>query len=147
MSIKRSVILRGYPEQNEYGTASAQVKPGYLVKGVSTVAHQTVTGKVVPALALERDELGQGIDNTLQGSGTTSAYYASGDQVKVGVFDSGDEATVFLASGAGTVNEDTLLGSAGDGTFNVQAAAAAIARSLEDCGSVTVARSVRVQFI
>jgi hypothetical protein len=40
------------------------------------------------------------------------------------VFDSGDEATVFVASGAGTVNEDTLLGSAGDGTFNVQAAAA-----------------------
>lgn len=147
MSTKRSIILRGCPEQNEYGIASEQVKPGYLVKGVSTVANQTATGKVPRALALERDELGQGIDNSLQGSGTSSAYYASGDTVKVGVFDSGDEATVFLASGAGTVNEDSLLGSAGDGTFNVQAAAGAIARSLENCGTVHVARSVRVQFV
>lgn len=149
MSTKRSVILRGCPEINEYGVASAQVKPGYLVKGVSTIAHQTANGaKCVRALALERDELGQGIDNTLQGSGTSSAYYASGDTVKVGVFDSGDEATGFVASGAGTVNEDTLLSSAGDGTFKVEATPAnAIARSLETVGSVTVGQALRVQFI
>lgn len=147
MSTKRSIILRGDPEINEYGAATEAIRPGYLVKGVSSLALQTATGKVVRALALERDELGQGIDNSLQGSGTASAYYASGDQVKVGVFDSGDEATVFLASGAGTVSEDSLLGSAGDGTFNVQAASAAIARSLETKGTVTVATSVRIQFI
>lgn len=149
MSIKRSVILRGSPEINEYGVASAEVKPGYLVKGVSTIAHQTATGvKCVRALALERDELGQGIDNTLQGSGTASAYYASGDTVKVGVFDSGDEATVFVASGAGTINEDTLLSCAGDGTFAVEATPAdAIARSMETVGAVHVAQALRVQFI
>ena len=147
MSIKRSVILRGCPEQNEYGTASAQVKPGYLVKGINTIAHQDASGKVPRALALERDELGAGIDNSLQGSGTGSAYYASGDKVKVGVFDSGDEATVFVASGAGTINEDTLLSSAGDGTFKADTAANAIARSMENKGVVTVGSSLRVQFI
>ncbi len=147
MSTKRSIILRGCPEQNEYGTAAATVKPGYLVKGVSSVQHQTATGKVVRALALERDELGQGIDNTKQGSGTASAYYASGDKVKVGVFDSGDEATAFVASGAGTINEDTLLSSAGDGTMKSDTAANAIARSMENLGVVTVGQAVRVQFI
>lgn len=149
MSTKRSVILRGDPEINEYGVASATVKPGYLVKGVSSVAHQTANGVVcVKALALERDELGQGIDNSKQGSGTSSAFYASGDTVKVAVFDSGDEATAFVASGAGTISEDTLLSSAGDGTFKVEATESdAIARSMETVGVVTVGQALRIQFI
>jgi hypothetical protein len=131
MSIKRSVILRGCPEQNENGTASAQVKPGYLVKGISTVAHQTRLARFPARSRWSATNSVQGIDNTLQGSGTARRTTRR-RQGQDGVFDSGDEATVFVASGAGTVNEDTLLGSAGDGTFNVQAAAGAIARSLEN---------------
>lgn len=147
MATKRSVILRGDPEVNEYGVASAQVKPGYLVKGVSSIAVQTGVHKVPRALALERDELGAGIDNVRQGSGTGTAFYASGDTVKVAVFDSGDEATVFVASGQ-NITEDDYLGSAGDGTFAETATEAdKIARAMETLGAVTTVTALRIQFI
>lgn len=132
MANKRKVILKGEPIVNEDGTASATVKPGYLVKGVSTIAHQTSTTTRLKAVALERDELGTGIDNTYQGSGTISAYYASGDKVKVAVFKSGEEATVFLASGNYT--EDDLLESAGDGTLT-EGSTTPIARMKETLGT------------
>jgi hypothetical protein len=144
---KRSVILRGDPEVNEYGTATAQVNPGYLVKGVTSIAHQTGTGAVPRALALERDELGTGIDARYPGVGTGNYYYASGDRVKVGVFDSGDEATVYIASGQ-VISEDDTLQSAGDGTFvKGTTPGDVIARSLETVGEVFVTTAIRVQFI
>ena len=145
MSTKRSVILRGCPEINEYGHATETVKPGYLVKGVTSIAHQTSSTKVPKALALERDELGQGIDNTRQGSGTASAYYASGDTVKVAVFKSGEEATVYIASGQ-NILEDDLLESAGDGTF-AEGSTNPIARSLETVNEVFTVTAIRVQFL
>lgn len=145
MSNKRTIVLRGCPEVNEYGKATEQVKPGYLVKGVTSIAKQTSTGWVPRALALERSELGTGIDNAHQGQSTVSAYYASGDQVKVGVFDSGDEATVFVASGQ-NITEDDYLESAGDGTFK-EGTTNPVARALETLGAVTVETALRVQFI
>lgn len=146
MANKRSVILKGSPVISEEGAASAEVRPGYLVKGVGTVAHQTASDRVVPALALERDELGRGIDNTYQ-SYAGSAYYASGDRVKVGVFGQGMEATVYVASGQ-NITEDDLLSSAGDGTFKEEATAEqAIARAMETLGAVTELTKLRVQFI
>ena len=144
MANKRKVILKGSPIINEDGVASATVKPGYLVKGVSTIAHQTSTTKVPKAVALERDELGQGIDNTYQGSGTSSAYYASGDRVKVAVFKSGEEATVFLASGNYT--EDDLLESAGDGTL-AEGSTNPIARMKETLGLQLSGGFGRVEFL
>jgi len=149
MATKRSVILRGDPEVNEYGVASEAISPGYLVKGVSTVAKQSATGKVVRALALERDELGAGIDDTYltTGNGTIAAAYASGDTVKVAVFDSGDEATVYVCSGS-NISEDDILSSNGDGTFKEDGTAAnCIARAMETLGVVAVATKCRVQFI
>lgn len=149
MAIKRSVVLRGEPEFNEYGVANEAIKPGYLVKGVSVVAKQTVAGVVPRCLAIERDELGQGIDDTyrVSGNGTNAAAYASGDTVKVGAFDAGDEATVYIASGQ-NISEDDYLKSAGDGTFaEVSAASGAIARSLETVGAVAVETAIRVQFV
>ena len=147
MSTKRSVVLRGCPEINEYGAASATVKPGYLVKGVSVIAHQTGTGQVPKAVALERDELGQGIDNTKQGVGTESAYYASGDTVKIAVFDSGDEATLFVASGENITEDDNLV-SNGDGTVKEgSTAGTVVARSLETLGAVVGVTACRVQFV
>jgi hypothetical protein len=144
MANKRKVILKGSPIINEDGVASATVKPGYLVKGVSTIAHQTSTTKVPKAVALERDELGQGIDNTYQNSGTGSAFYASGDQVKVAVFKSGEEATVFLASG--NYSEDDLLESAGDGTLQ-EGSTNPIARMKETLGLLTTGGAARVEFL
>lgn len=149
MSTKRSIILRGVPEVNEYGVATEAIKPGYLVKGVSLIAKQSASDCVVKALALERDELGQGIDDTYFNalSGVGHAAYASGDTVKVAVFESGDEATVYIASGQ-NISEDDLLSSAGDGTFKEESTATeAIARSLETVGVVVVETAIRVQFI
>jgi hypothetical protein len=146
MANKRKVILKGCPMVNEDGAASATVKPGYLVKGVSVIAHQTASGatRVPKALAVERDELGTGIDNTYQGSGTISAYYASGDRVKVAVFKSGEEATAFLASG--NYVEDDLLESAGDGTF-VEGSTNPIARIKETLGQVNTVTAARIEFL
>jgi hypothetical protein len=144
MSTKRSVILKGCPVISEEGVAQSTVKPGYLVKGVSQVAHQTSTTTLLKAVALERDELGAGIDNSKQGVGTPSAFYASGDRVKVGVFASGMEATVFLASG--NYSEDDLLESAGDGTLQ-EGSTNPIARCMENLGQSASVRAARVQFL
>jgi hypothetical protein len=149
MSTKRSVILQGGDNvvYNEEGAASAQVKPGYLVKGVSTIAHQTSTDKVPAAFAVERDELGAGIDNTYQTSGTISAFYASGDTVKVAVCPAGTILTAYIASGQ-NIQEDELLDSAGDGTLKTSASDdAVVARSLETVGAVTTTTALRVQVV
>ena len=79
MATKRSIILKGCPVVNEEGAASEAIKPGYLVKGVSTISLQTATTGYAPrALALERDELGRGIDDTYRSSADAAAY-AIGD--------------------------------------------------------------------
>jgi hypothetical protein len=147
MATKRSIVLRGDPEFNEYGTAQESIKPGYLVKGVSLLLKQTATAGCVRALAVERDELGVGIDDKYRGSGTIAAAYASGDVVKVATFDSGDEAVVYVPSGT-TVNEDSYLTSAGGGLFTTTSTPADfMARSLENLGAVSVETAVRVQFV
>ena len=145
MPNKRTVILRGCPEINEEGVAASTVKPGYLVKGVSSIEHQTGTGWVPKAVALERDEMGTGIDNSLQTTGTISAYYAADDVVKVAVFDSGDEATMFIKSGE-AIAEDDYLESAGDGTLK-EGSTNPIARAMETLGTVTSVTACRVQFL
>lgn len=146
MATKRSVVLQGTPIVNEDGVASEAIKPGYLVKGVSTIAKQTgTTGSVPKAVALERDELGQGIDDTYQGSGTGAAAYASGDTVKVGVFKSGERAVGYIASGQ-DISEDELLESAGNGTY-ASGTTKPIARSLDAPGAVTVETAIRVEFL
>lgn len=144
MATKRSIILRGTPEVNEYGTAGEAIKPGYLVKGVSTVLKATSTTQRLAAVALERDELGRGIDDTYQ-SRAGAAAYASGDKVKVGVFAPGQEATMYVPSGA-NIAEDDLLESNGDGRLK-EGSTAPIARALEALGVVTVETALRVQFI
>lgn len=117
MAIKRSVLVKGNPEINEDLAASAQVKPGYLVTQATAVVHHATAGGNAPrAVALERDELGTGIDNTYQGEGTGSAFYASGDTVKVAVGYPGCVFTMFLASGY-VVARNGALQSHGDGTL------------------------------
>jgi hypothetical protein len=102
---------------------------------------------VAVALALERSEFGAGIDNTYQGYDTPSAFYASGDQIRVAVLDAGDEAVVFVASGE-TISEDTLLGAdnTNPGLFK-SSPTVPLVRSLETLGAVTVETAVRVQVI
>lgn len=145
MSIKRSVILRGCPLFNEYGAAGEAIKPGYLVKGVTTLLKQTATtGFYVMAVAVERGELGQGIDNAA-GNGVLAAPYASGDTVKVATPSAGDELTMWVASGQ-NITADDLLQSAGDGTL-AEGSTRPIVRALETLGAVLVETALRVQCI
>lgn len=154
---KRVVVLKGVPKYTEVGKASAQVNPGYLVKGFTTVAHQNASAvtPVQKAFAVERDELGTGIDGTYAttGSGTGNYYYASGDQVKVAVCHAGMEITAFLGSGV-SCTEDVLLESAGDGTLKGMDAyssgvgpAFPIARALETLSAAVAAQAVRVEIV
>jgi len=145
MANKRSIVLRGTPIVSEEGSAGEAIKPGYLVKGVTTLLKQTgTTGSVPNAVALERDELGRGIDDTYR-SYAGAAAYASGDRVKVGVFKSGEEAVGYVASGQ-NISEDDLLQSAGDGTY-AEGSTKPIARAMETLGAVAVETALRVQFL
>lgn len=149
MSNKRSIILRGDPEINEQGVATAAIKPGYMVQGVSYLAAQAIndTRRVPAAFALEREELGEGIDDSIQGSGTLTSAYASGDTVKVGVFDAGDRVLGVVASGE-TVSEDTLLTSNGAGKLKAATTSAfVVGRSLETLGTVAVDTFCTVEII
>lgn len=143
---KRTVVVRGCPEYNEYGAATEAIKPGYLVKGVSSLAKQTATTAYYPfALAVERSELGAGIDDTLKTNYPVAAAYAIGDTVKVACFDAGDEATVWIASGE-NITEDDLLESAGNGLFK-EGATRPTCRAMETLGEVFVETRLRVQVI
>lgn len=130
---KRSVILKGADivQVSEAGVASATVNPGYLVDGFTSIAHHAVAGGLVQrTFALEREELGQGIDNARQGTGTASAFYASGDYVKVGTFPPGTRLTAFVASGQ-NISVNSKLESAGDGTLRIFGSGTILARALE----------------
>jgi len=145
MANKRSVILQGTPVVTEEGTASAEVRPGYLVDGTVDIAHHASAGGNTPrAVALERDELGKGIDNTYQGSGTDSAFYASGERVKTATLYPGCRATMFIASGQ-DIQANEKLESAGDGTLRALAAGTPLFRSLDEVGAVTELTAIRVE--
>lgn len=146
MANKRSVVLLGQPPVNEEGVASAQVKPGYLVQGVASISHHNTAGENVPrAVALERSELGTGIDNLYQSSGTPTAFYASGDTVKVAVGAPGHRFTMFMASGYG-VAADGQLQSHGDGTLRpAEASQAFLFRALETIVGSAAVVAVKVE--
>jgi hypothetical protein len=134
---KRSVVLRGHPVINEDGVASEVISPGYLVMGVSSIALHTPAGGPNPvAIALEKSEMGTGVDSVYVGVGTGSPDYAIGDQVKVGVFCPGQRFVGFIASGE-SISEDEFLESAGDGTFKAYSAGVILARSLENINAIT----------
>lgn len=150
MAIKRSVILRGQPIVNETGLANASIKPGYLVKGVTTIAlHSTAGGNTPRTFALERDELGTGIDDTYTGpqnTGVGLAAYASGDTVKVGACHQGMQVTAWIGSGSNVAADDQLE-SAGDGTLRKLASGTPLARALEAAtvAALTAPITIRVE--
>lgn len=146
MANKRSVIDKGNPIINEDGIASAAVNPGYLVDGVSSIAHHASAGGNTPrAVALEREEFGTGIDNTYQGEGTGSAFYASGDTVKVAVGYPGCRFTMFLASGYG-VAVNGKLQSHGNGQLRpLEGSNTPLFRSIDAVTGSTSVPAIRVE--
>lgn len=151
--MSRVITLLGNPIVTEDGEASEAIKPGHLVKGQGTVAKQTTaTTKVPVRVALERDELGKGIDSTPGSSLDTnnsvaaqSADYASGDTVKVGAFAGGDRFLGWVASGV-NVAADALMESAGDGTVRALTGAEPIVRALEAVNATADTR-IRLEVI
>jgi hypothetical protein len=105
MAKRRVIALLGHPLITEEGKAIEAITPGMLLQGVTLLKKNTVASAHVPgAFAMERDEMGDGID----------VPYASGDTVKVGHFWSGQRVYALLASGT-TIAEDGTLESAAGG--------------------------------
>lgn len=119
----RVIKLKGDPEISEEGNATEVITPGYLIAGQTSIAKSTVDGLVAPIrIAMERDELGRGIDANVGASLDTNeqagetADYASGENVKVGHFKSGERFLGFIASGVGIVADNFLEASGSGGT-------------------------------
>jgi hypothetical protein len=141
---KRSVICRA-PEGQRDGTATETIKPGYLVKGVlGRQADGDGQGPEVRSRSSATNSARASTTRT-RATGTISAFYASGDKVKVGVFKSGDEVLGYVASGQ-NIAEDDLLESNGDGTFK-EGSANPIARALETLGARHGGPRRRVQIL
>ena len=143
---KRVVLLQGPPVFLEDGAAGATIRPGYLLQGVTTkLPHASAGGKTPVEIALEREELGVGIDATYASSmsGAGDYYYHSGDQVKSAVMYPGCRFTGWIASGQ-TITVDQQMESAGDGSFRALSAGAVRARALETI-SATALTLIRLE--
>lgn len=85
-------LLGGPPIVNEESIAQETILAGHLLEltsGGAVKKNTAAAANVARAFALERDELGTGIETA----------YASGDTVKVGVFHAGQRVYAFIASG------------------------------------------------
>jgi len=145
---KRVIVLRGEPIINEDGVASATIKPGHLVDGVTSVAPHAVAGGLCQrTFALERDEMGAGVDDSHKSVYAPAANYAVGDTVKIGSFAPGMRVNVRCAAGVNIVAGDKLE-SAGDGTLRKFTTGVILARSLESSGGALGAESfIRAEII
>ena len=133
MSKSKVVTLQGVPIYNEHGVAAAAITPGMLVQGVTSLTpHSTASGTAARTFALERDEMGDGIE----------VPYKIGDVVKVGSFAPGDVVNALVASGA-AIAAGSFLESAGDGTLKV-GTTKPVARAVETqaAGSLRLAAEI-----
>jgi len=137
-ALPRNVItLMGQPNQNEQGNAGeAGIIPGMAVQGSLTIMRHATAGGDGPRLfALERQEMGQGIN----------VAYSSGDRVKVGSFSKGDRVYAFIPATA-NIPIDGLLTSNGDGTMKTKGATdAAWGKALEAVNNAAGGTAVRIR--
>ena len=118
---KNVIHLLGQPVYNEDGAADQPIIPGMLVEGWNGLKPNTrADARIECAVALEREEMGRGINDP----------YQIGDTVKVGVYKRGGRFLGILVSGI-SVNEGDLLSGAAGGLLKAGTSATAVARSLE----------------
>jgi len=88
----RVIAVRGEPNVDEQKQASAAITPGHLIEvnAGKWRKHATASGAAGPWFALERDELGQGID----------VAYAALDYIKAGFFKTGERVNAIVDSGS-----------------------------------------------
>lgn len=151
MSSNKVIALRGQPIVDEQLQASAAITPGDLIEVNSGKWRRNANAakNAIPAFALERDELGKGIDST-------AGDYAANDYVKAGFFHAGQRVNAFIGSGQATTAYVTFLESAGDGTLRALATDAAtddtqrvsvVAVAVETVSTVTAKTRVAVQLL
>jgi hypothetical protein len=117
----RPIKLLGEPIQNEDNKAAdATIKPGHLITldgNGDWIRHNVTSSASFPAIfALEREEMGQGID----------VLYAEGDYVKAGHFPPSTRVNALIASGE-DIAKGQKLESAGNGTLRAFSSGYAIA--------------------
>jgi len=103
----RVIQLLGQAIQNEDDKAAEAITPGHLVTNDSNgdvIKHNVADGVATPRFALEREELGLGIDDA----------YAIADTVKVGAFKKGMRVNALIGSGA-NIAKNAQVSSAGNG--------------------------------
>lgn len=127
MAEPRVITLKGAPYLDEDSKAGeAGILPGHLVEIDSAgvvVKHSTAGGDAARAWALERDEMGNGVN----------VAYEEDDVVKIGNFSTGMRVAARIESGL--VNAGDFLESAGDGTLTKATSGVIVARALETGGA------------
>lgn len=132
---RKTIALLGQPIINEDGVAAEAITPGHLVDGVTSLTkHASAAGFCARTFALERDEMGQGIDTA----------YAVGDTVKIGSFATSHRVYAWLASGQ-NVAANAVLESAGNGCLRAVTSGIILARSLEAVNAATGAARIRIE--
>jgi hypothetical protein len=140
---KRTVKLLGEPIQNEDDKAGEAIIPGHLMTlngSGDWIKHNVTTaaaaGLKVPAIfAMEREEMGQDIDDA----------YATGDTVKAATFGPGCRVNAII--GVVNATKGALLESAGNGTLRLVTTGYAVARSLEILNNGAGTARLRVEII
>lgn len=137
---KGTVRLRGESVvYNEDDKAAEAITPGHLVTFDSNgdlIKHATAGGMAAATYALEREELGDGIDDA----------YAINDTVLVGHFAPGSVLYVPVPSGQNLIKGD-FMESAGNGTLRKYASGVRIARCLDVTGAITATTRVRIEVV
>jgi allophanate hydrolase subunit 2 len=141
MGANNVVILLGEPIYNEdYAQKTGEaIVPGMLVEFNSSGTvqkHATAGGDCSPDFAMERDEMGNDIDDA----------YADGDTVKVGSCHSGMRVHALIASGQNIAKAD-YLESAGNGTLRVLASGTRLARALEAVNNSAGPGTARIRVV
>lgn len=136
---KLTVVLLGNElvTQNEDNKAAEAITPGHLIDydgNGDWVKHATAAGFSVGRFALEREELGQDMNDD----------YAIGDTVKAGLCPRGVRVNAIIASGQ-NITKGNFLESAGDGTLRVYAAGVRLAQALESVNANAGAARLRVE--
>lgn len=137
---KRLIKLLGEPIQNEDRKAAEVITPGMLLTIDSNgdlIKAATAGGYFTHMFALEREEMGLGIDDD----------YAVDDTVKVGVFAPGDRVLVLVPSGQNIQDGEYLEAGATAGTFRALAAGVRLMRSVEDLGLVNTLTRLRAEVV
>jgi hypothetical protein len=121
------ITLRGEPIVDEQNEASEAITPGHLIEinAGEWRKHASSGGAAGAIFAMERDELGKGID----------VAYAIGDYVKAGYYAPGDRVNALIPSGQ-NVAEGAELESDGAGRLKA-GTTKPVARAAAASGAVT----------